>query len=198
MDAAADYARAIEYISKAHLTPYVAYMHHFSLNGIHAASSSGRIVVRVSDGKVISGSTVTYTNDDGKHDINPVSHPIFDAACYRATRESTSSFDGAPALKLDLVPICNERHNGDHDYSFTTLYVDPQTLRPLDANGDVPPDADSRNVAVSLDERFAQFGGRVMPSAIRVDVTGSGWMFWLQVHVRDEFSDYQFLNSPNA
>jgi hypothetical protein len=196
MTAATDYARAVEQLSKAHLAPYVSFVQRVRVNGMAKTDSTDRVVVRVRDGKVIEGSTVSYNSQSGSQQTNPITSPIFDPSCYRATNESPSTIDGALALKLDLVPVCSETFPGDRNYAFNTLYVDPATLRPIEASGSVPPDADSKGVAVSLDQRYGTFDGHVMPTETRVDVTGSGWMFWLQVHFHEEFSDYRFLNSP--
>ncbi|MBV8116930.1 MAG: hypothetical protein JOZ01_03070, partial [Candidatus Eremiobacteraeota bacterium] len=53
----------------------------------------------------------------------------------------------------------------------------------------------NKGVSVSLAQRFAEFDGRVLPSSIKVDVSGSGFMFWLQVHLTESYSNFQFLNS---
>jgi uncharacterized Zn-binding protein involved in type VI secretion len=187
LSADTDYARAVAHLSRAHLTPYVAYVAHDSVNGLGNASQTDRVVVRVSDGKIVAGrSNITI---EGK---------IFDPTCYRATGETQTTFEGTPAIKLDLVATCPEKHSGDHNYAIRTLYADPQTLVPIDANGTILSGSNSNNVGVSVDERFATFDGHVMPSSIKVDVSGTGIMFWLQVHVRETYSGYQFLNSPSA
>ena len=196
MTASADYARVVEQLSKARLTPYVAYVSSDTINGMGSSQTRSQIVVRVSDGTIVAGkSHFKFDTGDDSRIANPITAPIFDPACYRATSESPATFDGAPAVKLDLVPVCSERHH-DNDYAFTTLYVQPGTLRPIDANGVVPTGTASKDVAVSMDQRFGVFDGRVMPTLMKVDVTGSSWMFWLQVHVRETYSDYRFLTSP--
>lgn len=197
MSADSDYARVLDQLSNARLTPYVAYVSHDTVNGMGHDSTQSRIVVRVRDGKIVSGhSHMTFdTNVYHNEDSNPVTAPIFDAACYQATGESNASYNGAPAIKLSLAPICKEPHNDDHDYAFTDLYVEPGTLRPIDAHGTIPPDNDDKNVSLTLDQRFAAVGGRVMPSSMKVDISGSGLMFWLQIHVEETYSDYRFLSS---
>jgi len=200
MQADADYARVLEQLASARLTPFVAYDSRDSVNGLGAASTAVHVVVRVRDGKVISGTTHFKAQSDpyDASDSNPVSAPIFDPRCYHAVAESPANFEGVEALRLTLAPVCRDAHRGDHNYPFTTIYVERETLRPLDVSGAVPPDGDSKNVAVILDQRFGVFEGRVMPTSMRVDVSGSGLMFWLQVHVRETYSDYRFLNSPSA
>lgn len=200
MNADSDYARVLAELSKARLAPYVAYTAQDSINGLGKKSSTRHVVVRVSDGKVVSGTSnfTVMTGSDDERATNPVSSPIFDPACYRATGESVVTFEGQAALKLSLAPVCREKQSSDHDYAFTELYVNPIDFHPIDAHGAVPSDDDSKNVSVQLDQRFATFDGRVMPSAMSVDVSGSGWMFWLQVHVHEVYSDYRFLNSPSA
>jgi hypothetical protein len=198
MNADADYARVIEQISKVHLTPYVAYVAEDTVDGFRASATRERIVIRVADGKVISGRMhSTVMTDDGQiESMNPVSRPIFDPACYRATGEQSTTVAGAPAIAFTLANTCPDKHPGDHNHPFTTLYAQPGTLRPLDVSGTIT-DNDSRYVSVSMDESFAEFGGRVMPSSMKVDVSGSGLMFWLQVHVHETYSDYEFMNSPS-
>jgi hypothetical protein len=195
-----DYARTIEYLSKTQLPPYIAYVAHDAIRGMHDASSTDRIVIRVSDGKIVSGSTHFHVDNDHfvSQDSNPVSNPVFDPKCYRATGEVQATFEGAPALEISLIPTCGEKHPGDNDYAIRTLYANPQTLAPIDARGTGPSDSDSKYVSLTIDERFATFGGHVMPSSMNVDVSGSGLMFWLQVHLQETYTDYQFLNSPSA
>lgn len=200
MSAATDYARAVEQFSKAQLTPYVSYAANVNVDGLGKEDKRNIIVVRVSDGKIVSGKTPnisvsdSHMNDD--RNLDPVEHPLFNAACYRATGESPASFENEPALKIDLAATCSESKPSDHNYPFTALYVDPRTLAPLDAVGVVPQDSGSKDVSVSMEQRFARFGERSMPTSMKVDVSGSGLMFWLQVHLDEEFSDYQFLNAP--
>jgi hypothetical protein len=69
-------------------------------------------------------------------------------------------------------------------------------MRPLYAVGNVPESDDSKGVAVSVEEQFGEFSGRVMPTLIKVDVAGSGFMFWLQVHVSETYANYTFSSSP--
>jgi hypothetical protein len=185
LNADTDYARAVAHLSRAHLTPYVAYVARDSVNGLGNASQTDRVVVRVSDGKVVAGHS-------------DITSPIFDPTCYRATAETQTTFEGEPAVKFDLIATCREKHPGDHDYALRTLYVNPQTLAPIDANGTILSGSNSNNVSVSVDERFATFDGHVMPSSIKVDVSGTGVMSWLQVHLHETYSNYQFLNSPSA
>ncbi len=200
MSVEADYARVIEQLSRAHLTPYVAYVVQDTVNGLGASAARERIVIRVQDGRVVSGRMHTSIAYDGDtiSSMNPVSKPIFDPACYRPTAERTRTLDGAAALAFTLVSTCPDKQPGEHDHPFTTLYADLGTLRPLDVNGTVEGGRDSTNVTVTMDETFAQYGDRVMPSAMKVDVTGSGLMFWLQVHLHETYSNYEFLNSPSA
>lgn len=200
MNVDADYARVIEQISRAHLTPYVAYVVQDTINGLGASESRERIVIRVQDGKVVSGHmhTAVVEGNDEISSMNPVSRPIFDPACYRATGERPTTIDGSAEIAFTLVPTCPDKHPGDHNHPFTTLYADPGTLRPLDVNGTVTGGKNGTNVSVTMDEAFGRYGGRVMPSTMKVDVSGSGWMFWLQVHVHETYTDYEFLNSPNA
>jgi hypothetical protein len=192
-----DYARVLEQLSSARLTPYVSYISHDAVNGMGRSSTVSHVVVRVSDGKIISGKThmIVETDVYKSDNSNPVTHPIFDAACYRATGESPASYDGEPAIEMSLSAICKERASSDHDYPFTTLYVTPQTLRPLDAHADVAPTDDDKSVSLAFDQRFTMAQGRVMPASMKVDISGSGLMFWLQIHVEETYEQYRFLGA---
>ena len=198
MNADVDYARVVEILTKQQLAPYVAYTAHDRVSGMANDHESGRIVVRTSDGKIVSGKQqfdVDVGNSSFKgFNSNPVSKPVFDPHCYRASSEAPATLDGSPALKLALVPTCGPYH----EYPFATLYADPQTLRPLEVSGTAHGDDDSKSVTVALDQHFAAFDGRWMPSSLTIDVTGTGFMFWLQVHVKEIYSDYRFTPTQPA
>jgi hypothetical protein len=197
MSADVDYARVVELLSKQQLAPYVAYVARDRLSGLANDHEDGRIVVRTSDGRVVSGKQ-HFDVDIGDSSFNglnsnPVSKPVFAPHCYRATGEALATLDESPVLKLTLTPTCGSYH----DYPFTTLYVDPQTFRPLEVSGVATPgDGDSKSVTVALDQRYAAFDGRWMPVSLKVDVTGSGFMFWLQVHLNEIYSEYEFRAKP--
>jgi len=197
INADADYARIVSLLGKQQLAPYVSYAKTDDVNGL-VHSKSGRVVVRVSDGKIVAGDSSGIEAGDYHDRSNPVTHPTFDPACYRATGESETTYEGQPAVRLTLAPVCASKNPHDVEYPFTTLYAQRDSLHPLDVNGTVEPTDDSKSVTVSLDQRYADFGGRVLPTRLKVDVSGSGWMFWLHVHVVETYGDYQFLNSPSA
>ncbi|HTA40069.1 MAG TPA: hypothetical protein VK760_13380 [Candidatus Acidoferrales bacterium] len=197
MNADADYARVVDLLTKQKLAPYVAYVTRDRISGLAHDGEDGRIVVRTSDGKIVSGKQHVDVNVANSSfsglDSNPVSQPVFAPHCYRATGETPATLDGSAVLKLTLTATCGSYH----DYPFTTLYVDPQTYRPLEVSGIATPgDGDSKSVTVALDERYAGFDGRWMPVSLNVDVTGSGVMFWLQVHLREIYSAYEFRSNP--
>lgn len=198
MSAASDYAQAVDILSKRQPAPYVAYSVTHRLDGMGQSTDSDRIVVRVKDGKVVSGRSHFKVQTGGSYDTtdsNPVSHPAFDPHCYRPTGERTSSFAGAPAVEISLTATCKSARRDDDAYPFTTLYVEPRTMQPLDVRGTVTPSDGNKSVTVALDQRFAAFSGSVMPSSFKLDLTGSGVMFWLQVHLTETYANYQFLNS---
>lgn len=194
LNADADYARIVALLTKQQLAPYVSFAKTDDFNGI-ARNKTGRVVVRVSDGTIVSGDSSGIEAGDFHDRSNPVTHPTFEPDCYRAVGESDTTYDGGPAIKLDLVPTCKSKDPHDVDYPFTTLYANSQNLHPLDVSGTVPPTGDNKSVTVSLDQRYRDFDGRVLPTRLKVDVSGSGWMFWLQVHVTETYGDYRFLNS---
>lgn len=198
MSADTDYARILDLLSKQRLPAYVAYDTRDRINGLGADDQRDHIVVRVRDGKIVAGSShVSVKADSAKYaeNSNPVSNPLFDAKCYRATGERRTSFKGRDVLELTLQPTCAQAHPGDHKYPFTTMYADPRSLAPIEVTGTPSSSEDSKNVTVSLDQQFTEVDGRIMPSSIKVDVSGTGIMFWLQVHVDESYANYQFLNS---
>ena len=153
-------------------------------------------MVRLSDGKIVASAASPSTSTVTRRTIgaNPIriTKPAPDAICYRASGREAIDADGAPpALEIALASTCGN----DHNNTFATLYVEPHSLRPLDVKGSASTHEHLGYVKVSLDQTFAVFDGRSMPVALRVDVTGSGLMFWIQVHVSETYSDYQFLNS---
>jgi hypothetical protein len=196
MNAETDYARIVDMLAKQPLAAYVAYDARDDVNGLGKADQMNHIVVRVSDGKVVSGhSNVTMKTGSQNAEFNPITHPAFKADCYRATSETPASYDGVDAVKFALVATCKEPASDSHEYPFTTLFADAKTLHPLYAIGSVPETDDDKNVAVSVEEQFGDFGGRVLPTLLKVDISGSGIMFWLQVHVREAYANYRFLNT---
>jgi hypothetical protein len=197
MNADSDYARVVEILSKQTLARYVSYAHQSRVTGLARDTEGDRIVVRTSDGKIVAGnasSGLDGRSSYARHESNPVSKPAFDAACYRATGERLSPYGEASALEIALVSICDK----DPNNAFSTLYVDPHSLRPLEVKGWSFDHEQVGRVKIVLDERFAVFDGRTMPAALRVDVTGSGLLFWVQVHADETYSDYQFLDSFTA
>jgi hypothetical protein len=199
MNADADYARVVELLTKQQLAPYVAYVTRDKIAGLAHDGEDGRVVVRTSDGKIVAGKQHVDVDVDIANssfnglDSNPVSQPVFAPRCYRATGETAATLDGSPVLKLNVAATCGS----GHEYPFTTLYVDPQTYRPLEVSGVASPGDDgSKTVTVSLDQRYAAFDGRWMPVSLNVDVTGTGIMFWLQVHLREIYSEYEFRTKP--
>jgi len=196
MSADADYSRVIDLLTKQQLAPYVAYTAHDRITGMANDSSDSRVVVRMSDGKIVAGKQridvdVGNSSFNG-FDSNPAGKPVFAPRCYRATGETDATLDDQPVLKLTLAPTCGP----NHEYPFTTLYLDPKTYRPLEVSGAVAPTEDSKSVAVSLDQRYAAYDGRWMPSSLKIDVSGTGFMFWLQVHVKEIYGSYEFRDSP--
>ncbi len=198
MSADADYARIVEMLSKQHLSAFVAYDSLDRVNGLGNESTRDHIVVRVHDGKIVAGSshvTVKANSVKAAENSNPVSRPLFNPTCYRATDEHATTFEGRQAVEIAIAATCKDAGAGEHNYAFTTLYADAHTMQPIDVSGTVPETNENKMVSVALDQRFANFGGHVLPSSIKVDVSGSGLMFWLQVHVTETYTNYQFLDS---
>src|SRR5215469_9167841 len=197
LTADADYQRVVSLLSKQQLAPYVSYVRTDKFNGVVKHRDPNRVVVRVSDGKIIAGDASGVEVDDYKSRSNPVSHPTFDPKCYRATSEHASNYNGADAIQIDLERTCKSNSSDDDEYPFRTLYASASTMQILDVSGKfVPSDDDGKHVTVNIDEAYNTFEGRVLPERVKVDVTGNGWMFWLQVHVTETYSDYAFTQNP--
>jgi hypothetical protein len=198
MNADTDYQRIVDLLTKQHLAPYVAYDARDSIKGLGNKNNEEHIVVRVSDGKVVSGTSgVSIDNGSGTHKYNPITNPVFDPKCYKATGEAPATYNGADAVKFTLAATCKERDKDAHDYPFTTLYADARNLVPIDATGVVVQTEDNKGVDISVEQQFALFEGRVLPSMTKIDINGSGVMFWLQLHVRETYDHYTFMNSPS-
>jgi hypothetical protein len=199
LSADADYAHIVSLLRKQQLAPYVAYLKSDHATGMAHVQSDGRVVVRISDGSIVSGESSGIEAGDYHNHSNPVTHPSFDPACYRATSESSATYNDIPAIKFELSPVCRDPDSNDKDgddYPFTTLFANPQDLRPIAVSGSFRPSDPHADVTVKLDQRYDVFDGRVLPSRLKVDVDGGGWMFWLHIHVTETYHDYQFLKSP--
>jgi len=195
MDAAADYAAVRRALTNANLPAYVSYVvrSHAGFDAIHGDDTT-TIVVRTSDGKIISGKPPKIEVASGhEYGSDVVRHGPFDPACYQASSATLTTFESHAVEAIALRAVCHEKHDTDHsdDTEFTTLYADPVTHRPLAVVG-----ADSEQfVNVHLDERFVVASGFVLPATFTVKIAGSGPMFWLNVDARVSFSDYRFMSA---
>lgn len=194
-----DYARVLSLLTKQQLAPYVSYVKRDDFNGFgqHGKDNENdRVVIRISDGAVVHGKSSGIEAGNYHDRSNPVSHPAFDPNCYRATSESATTYNGESALKLNLEATCKSKHDGDVDYPFTTLIARADSLQPIDVHGTAPQTGDDKNVSVTLDQTFDTFDGRVLPSRLKVDVVGSGFMFWLNLHITETYMGYEFSKNP--
>ena len=136
----AEYARIVAMLAHQQLAPYVAYAKNDNVTGVGHFDKQSRVVVRVSDGTIVSGESSGIEAGDYHNRSNPVTHPAFIASCYRPTAESNETYAGRPALRFTLEPTCATEH-GDQtseEYPFSTLHADAQTLAPLNLSGDPP------------------------------------------------------------
>lgn len=193
-----DYQRVALLLSKQQLAPYVSYQRTDKVNGVIKHRDPARTVIRISDGKIISGGDDSIDVETGNYHAksNPVSHPAFDPSCYRPTAEMQINYNGTPAVKFDLAPTCKSPSPDDDEYPFTTLCASADSLQPLDVRGTVRPNSDSKDVTVNIDQAYGNYEGRVLPSRLKVDVSGSGWMLWLQIHVTETYNEYAFTDKP--
>jgi hypothetical protein len=177
MPVTADYARVIETMRHA-LPAYVAYVQRAAVLGMGAVESKSRIVVRTSDKKVVHGS---------ESGVVVIAKEIFDPACYRPTGEATASRNGRTVMSFTLARTCN----GGDKVPFTTLYVDPASMRPIEATGT----REHEHSRVSVRETFSTVRDWSVPASLKVDIEGNGLAFWLQIHALKTFSDYGFYAS---
>jgi hypothetical protein len=177
MSVDADYARVVETMRHA-LPAYVAYLQRDVVRGMASAESQSRIVVRTADKKIVHGKDSL--------DVSVVKR-VFDPGCYRPTGEATTKRNGRTVLSFTLAPTCG---SADKE-PFTTLYVDPASMRPIEAAGVREHD----RARVSIEEKFSTVREWSVPSSLKIDVEGSGFAFWLHVHVLQTFSEYGFYAS---
>jgi hypothetical protein len=176
-----DYARVVETMRHP-LPAYVAYVQRNVVRMMGAVESESRIVVRTADKQVVHGHAPREVVID---------KGVFDPACYRPTGEASASRNGRNVLSFALASTCN----GTDKNPFTMLYVDPVSMRPIEAT------AIRRNesVRVSVSETFSTVREWSLPASLKVDIEGSGLVFWLQVHALQTFSNYGFYASdPGA
>ena len=177
MSADADYARVVATMRHA-LPAYVAYIQSARVRGMGAVESTSRIVLRTADKKVVHGGEPGVVNIDAE---------VFDPECYRPTGEETTSRDGRTVVSFTLAPTCRAAGKDP----FTTLYADPVTMRPTEVTGT----RESERVRVSVEEKFSTVRDWSVPASFKVDIEGSGIVFWLQIHALKTFSDYRFYAS---
>ena len=189
MNAAADYAAVRKALTKP-LPPYVSYVTRTQAKiGPFNHDGTQHIVVRTSDGKVLSGKTdnIQISSGGSSSPGDVVTRPVFEANCYAATAARNAEFEGKTVEALS-VHYTGPKSGGDHERDFNTLYVDPASLDPIAA---VEIDND-QHVDALLTQRFARVGDRVLPSVLDVRIKGSGFMAWLDITVHQAISDYAF------
>jgi hypothetical protein len=195
MDAPADYAAVTRMLTR-NIPAYVTYtVHTFVHVGVDKEETE-RITVRTSDGKVVKGKRPNLVLNTGKEKSPSVHDTAFDPKCYRVTGARTAQFEGHAVEELTLRSTCHDEDDNDsssssgaNQGSFTSLYVDPKSHAPIAVTGG---NADDKTVSVKLEQRFMQASGHTVPASLYVAVKGSGFMFWLNVVVREQFSDFAF------
>lgn len=191
---AADYAHAVAYLQRTRLPAYVSFIEQSAARGLgDDRESAHRLYVRIADGVIVSGvppanSRVVRTNNGDSE--NPFSKPeFFDPSCYAPAGEDQTRWNGQAALRFHLQSTCKD------DNGFTELYVDPQTLRPIAADGDFPDTGDS-HMTVAIEMRYAAVGQYTVPASIRAHAVGHGWLFWARERVEVDYSAYEFFTAP--
>ncbi|HEY8314250.1 MAG TPA: hypothetical protein VIG51_08725 [Candidatus Baltobacteraceae bacterium] len=190
---AADYARAVAYLDRARLPAYVSFVEQASARGIAGDREvAQRIYVRTSDGAIVSGlppANAHVIQSNGGDSENPFGkHRFFESNCYVPKSEDQTRWNGQAALRFELQPTCKD------DNGITELYVDPQTLAPIAADGNVT-DTDDSNMTVAIELRYTTAGRYSVPSSIRAHAVGRGWLFWARERAEVDYSGYQFYNA---
>lgn len=191
MNAAADYSAAKAMLTRP-VPAYVSYtVHsHVKMDAI-VKDKMSQIVVRTTDGKVLKGDPGGIPASIGHGSGNePLTDPAFKPTCYDAASARLERFEGRELEAIALRGVCKSEDEGSQD--FDTLYVDPETHAPVAA---VSTSQGDQHVDVRLDQRFTRVGDRALPSTLYVRVHGSGLMFWLDVEVHEQYSDYRFSNT---
>lgn len=190
MDAAADYAAARAMLARP-LPAYVSYVarSHVKFDAI-VRDGTQEVVVRTSDGAVIKGRDAIHppfvqVSGEKLGGDEAVTNPAFIPHCYVATGARMDSYDGSKAEAIALRDDCAKSPD---DKDFDTLYVDPQTHRPIAATGT---EIDSP-VSVRLEQGFAAAGGYVLPASLYVRVKGTGIMAWLDVLYDRRYENFRF------
>jgi hypothetical protein len=191
MDAAADYAAAKAMLTRP-LPAYVTYAVHAHVKAdAIVKDTTEEIVVRTKDGKILKGHPGAVPGGAAANTGNePVTDPAFKPRCYEAAGARLQRFEDRELEAIALRDLCkSDADKGSKE--FETLYVDPRTHEPVAATV-VAPDP---HVDVRVEQRFARIGDRAMPSTLYVRVKGSGFMFWLDVEVNEQYSNYRFSNT---
>jgi hypothetical protein len=191
MDAAPDYAAAKAMLTRP-LPAYVSYsVHaHVKMDAI-VKDTTEEVVVRTRDGKVLRGHPGAVPGGVAANTGNePVSDPAFKPACYEGQSAKLQRVDDRELEAITLRDLCTKSTNqGEKD--FDTLYVDPRTRVPVLAEVV----SNDPHVGVRIEQRFTRVGERAIPSTLYVRVHGTGLMFWLDVEVNEQYSNYRFSNS---
>ena len=193
---AADYARAVAYLDRSRLPAYVSFVEQASARGLGSDSEAPhRIYVRVSDGAIVSGAPpqkpVVIRSSSGDGDNPFAKRQFFDPSCYAAKSEDRTQWNGVPALRIVLQPVCKNDDNG-----FTELFVDPQTLRPIAADGTYTDTGDS-DMTVAIELRYSTIGQYTVPAGVRAHAVGHGWLFWARERAEVDYTDYQFYRTAD-
>jgi hypothetical protein len=190
MDASSDYAAAVRFLHPT-FPAYIAYVQRMHAKiGPIVKDEEDSVVLRTSDGKVVSGKSATIDVSPSQgFSGNIVLKSPFDPDCYAPVSAKRDSFDGAAAEVIALHETCK---HGKDEPDFTMLYVDPRTQEPLGVLGET----NDSDVHVRLEETFRRVGDRFLPAHFDVTVKGrSFWLGWLDVVAKIDFSRYRFLSS---
>ncbi len=179
MSADADFAKVVAALTDPR-PAFVSYTERLHGHAFIDFDHSAHLVARTSDGHIVHGKATVET------DTGTINHQPFAARCYRAVSETHEQREGRDVLAFHIAH--RDADGCGHDNDFSSLYADPNTLHPIEVDGHSTDDKADAHLA----ETFGDVDGHAVMTKFRVDVDGSGPVFWLHVHVMDDFSDYRF------
>jgi len=179
MSADADFAKVVAALTDPR-PAYVSYGERLHGHAFIDFDHTTHLVARTSDGHIVHGKEVVET------DSGSVNHQPFAARCYRAISETRMQRDGRDVIDFHIEHL--DRSGCGKGSDFSNLYADPHSMHPIEVDGHSTDDKADAHLA----EMFGDIDGHAVMTNFRVDVDGSGPVFWLHIHVMDEFTEYRF------
>jgi hypothetical protein len=180
----ADYDAAVRALRAQSLPAYVEYTQEADAHGLAGwRGDPERIVVDVRAKKIVS----VTPRGDWDSDDSPVIKHIFNPACYVATAERLTNWNGTNAIAISVTPskTCKE------DIDVSTVYADAQTLDLLGTDGT---ETDDDSMTVDFSVHYARTEGFIVPSSVSAHAHGHGLLFWARERAEIRYSNYSFTS----